>query len=56
MSIAMVMLAMQMFLGNDAECKVQYRLMERADWYVLDANGIDDQPTQGVRYGEGDEA
>ena len=55
MSILAIMLAMQAMFAS-AECKVEYRLMERADWYVLDASGIDDQPTQGVRYGEGDEA
>jgi len=45
MSIMAIMLAMQAMFG--AECKVEYKLMERPDWYVLDASGIDDDT---VRY------
>jgi hypothetical protein len=52
----MIALAMQLFLGNDEGCKVPYRLMEDAQWYVLDDSGIEQHTTKGVQYGEGDEA
>ena len=55
MSILAIMLAMQAMFG--AECKVEYKLMEDAHWYVLDDSGIDDHTQKGVRYGDtGDEA
>lgn len=41
MSIMQILLAMQLFMGVDEGCKVQYRLMEKADWYVLDASGLE---------------
>ena len=56
MSAMALMLAMQVFFGG-AECKVEYKLMESETWFLLDDSGLEQYThTQGVQYGEGDEA